>query len=448
MEKSELTKLFTISNEPIILSDGQTSIFNEIIEIKHKRVQIIAPTQYGKSMVIALAVLLRALSCREKWVILAPSEKKVQIIMGYILEHIFDRSEMVEQLEIDKTINLDRLRRERSRSSINFKRGGGVMTLSLDAKNGRRNIEAVMGFGGNRLVLDESSLIPDNLYSTVKRMLGGYKYEDTFMLEIGNPFYRNHFLRTWEGVRYHKIFIDYHQGLEEGRYSPEFIDEMREEAFFSVFYDCKFPDESEIDLDGYRLLMPSSDVSKSIIPANTNEVSKTARLGVDVGAGADLSVFVMRDENVAWVEHASKSRDTMGVVSEIESIIEKYHLAPENVFIDDIGIGRGVTDRLKEKQLKVNAVAVGAIAMDKVRYGNIKAENYWGIKQWLDAGGKLIQNDSWSQLSWIKYKVNTDKVIMIQPKDELKKTTGKSPDFAEALMLTFTRKLQPNVRFV
>jgi phage I-like protein len=37
---------------------------------------------------------------------------------------------------------------------------------------------------------------------------------------------------------------------------------------------------------------------------------------------------------------------------------------------------------------------------------------------------------------WIKYKVSSDKVIQIEPKQQLKARTGKSPDVAEALMLT------------
>lgn len=52
-------------------------------------------------------------------------------------------------------------------------------------------------------------------------------------------------------------------------------------------------------------------------------------------------------------------------------------------------------------------------------------------------GGKLLHDDRFRQLTWIKYKVNTDKVLQIEPKEDLKQRTGKSPDFAEAFMLTF-----------
>ncbi len=44
--------------------------------------------------------------------------------------------------------------------------------------------------------------------------------------------------------------------------------------------------------------------------------------------------------------------------------------------------------------------------------------------------------------------MTTDKVIQIEPKDELKQRTGKSPDFAEAFMLTFVQKAVPNVQLL
>jgi hypothetical protein len=40
------------------------------------------------------------------------------------------------------------------------------------------------------------------------------------------------------------------------------------------------------------------------------------------------------------------------------------------------------------------------------------------------------------QLPWIRYKVSSDKVIQTETEQQLKARTGKSPDVAEALMLT------------
>lgn len=335
---SDITRLFKVHEEPIVLSPSQQKIFETIYLKTDPRNQIIAPTQYGKSLTVALGVLCRAVAFGKKFTILAPSEKKAQIIMQYIIDHAFDVPAFTKLLELEETVSLDRLRRERSRNHLTFKGGGGIMTLTLDARNGKRSIEAAMGFGGNRLILDESSLIDDTLYSTVKRMLGGYPYEDTFLLEIGNPFYRNHFYRTWNTERYNKLFIDYHIGLAEGRYSEEFIEEMRDEAFFSVFYECKFPDEDAVDEYGYRQLLTNEDLNKAF---TYDDISKNGSLylGADIGGGGDYNVFVLRNDNHAWIEAMNRSNDTMSNVSEILRILEQYpNLEPEHVFIDDIGI--------------------------------------------------------------------------------------------------------------
>lgn len=447
MEKiRKLANLFKINGKPFELSDGQLLIFDEIIRARHPRVQIIAPTQYGKSISIALAVILRAMTYKEDFIILAPTESKAQIIMGYIIEHLFDDAIFIDQLEFDNVLDyssrLEMLKRYRSKDRISFKDGGSVRTLTLNARTSK-SIESAMGFGGNRLILDESSLIDDSLYAGVKRMLGGYTdYSDTFLLEIGNPFYRNHFLRTWIDDDYHHIFIDYHQALKEGRYSQQFIDEMSHEAFFDIFYKCEFPREDEIDSKGYRRLMSVEDIKKKMKKIDRviseNEIPK---LGIDVGGGGAFNSFCIRTEHRAWLEEKNRVSDTMYNVSKAIELMEKYNIEPDEVYIDDIGIGRGVTDRLKELGFPINAVSVGGIPQDKTRFANIKAENCWEMREWLSNSDNCIDDDGdFTQISWIKYKISSDRQIVIQSKDDLKQETGKSPDFAESFMLTFSVK--------
>ena len=91
-------------------------------------------------------------------------------------------------------------------------------------------------------------------------MLGGHK--DNFLFEIGNPFRRNHFLRTYRDPTYHKIEINWQAAVKEGRMSKEFIDEMRREAFFDVMYDVKFPDEEDIDTAGYMPLWTAKELDR------------------------------------------------------------------------------------------------------------------------------------------------------------------------------------------
>ena len=99
--------------------------------------------------------------------------------------------------------------------------------------------------------------------------------------------------------------------------------------------------------------------------------------------------------------------------------------------------------------MNVNGVSVGEKPQDATKYKNIKAEAYWNTRTWLLAGGKLVRHEKFRQLAQIKYKTSTDKVLQIEPKEDLKKRTGKSPDYAEALMLTHVQPPpEPSVRIL
>jgi len=96
----KLTKLFLVNGKPLELTSSQQQIFNLITTNAYNRNQIIAPTQYGKSLTVAVSVLVRSVAKGEKFIILAPSEKKAAIIMNYIIDHCFDSDIFINQLEL------------------------------------------------------------------------------------------------------------------------------------------------------------------------------------------------------------------------------------------------------------------------------------------------------------------------------------------------------------
>jgi len=97
----------------------------------------------------------------------------------------------------------------------------------------------------------------------------------------------------------------------------------------------------------------------------------------------------------------------------------------------------------------VNGVSVGGKSNKPDLFMNLKAELYWKTKKWLEKDeSRLEESDKWEQLLWIKYKTNSERQIKIESKDDLKKRTGKSPDFAEALMLTFYNNSSPGIALI
>lgn len=422
-------------NKPFELSDGQADIFEAILTKRHRRVQIIAPTQYGKSNTVAMALILRTQTYNEEFAIVTGQEKKSQIIMEKVIGHVFDDPRLYTQLELDKNEPLERIKRERSKNRITWKGGGGVRTYTADARNRKRVIDSLTGLGSPNIIEDEASLIQDDLQAMILRMLGGYR--GGFLLKIGNPFTTGHFKKTWFEEKYHRVFIDYHQGLREGRYTEEFIEEMRTQPFFSILYECKFPSEESVDMSGFYRLLTDTQVQEA---KEKGEATGLLKLGFDIGEGGDDNVGVLRGDKFAKIVHRSRVSDLMATTNEIVKLIKQYGLKHGNVFVDATGIGAGVEDRLRELGFQVKGVKWAESGGEE--FANLKAQNFWDLKEWIRNGGKLEQSDLWNELFVIKYKENSAGKLLIKSKEEMRKEGIKSPNISDALALTFNKTVE------
>lgn len=433
--------------EPLVLTPTQREIFDMISQKKYPRNIVITPTQYGKSMTVSTAVLTRVTTFPEKWAIVAPTQKKAGIVMGHLIDHIFDNPYTEQKFVTDPKESKDKIRRERSKNKLNFRVSGGklgeVFTITTDGKRKKDVLDAIMGFGAQNVVFDESSLTEDEQYAGVKRMLGAHK--DNFILEIGNPFRRNHFHETAHDPKYRKVWIDYKVALKEGRFTPDFIEEMRKQAFFDVLYGCKFPEEGMIDDRGWMKLFLEDDLKRVLMEEKPYPVG-IPRLGVDPsGGGGNYTSMVMRFDNFAQVVFKDKVKDTMQIVEKIFEICDLWKRQPAvgvhpQVFIDANGVGKGVYDRAKEMRGRyVFGIMAGERASDPERYINRRAEYYWRTKEAIDSGLKLLYHDDWMrELPEIKYMVQHEKRIKIMSKPDMMVRGIESPDTADALALTFS----------
>lgn len=444
LDAKDLVKsLFLDDNkEPFQMSDGQADIFNTIFLKKHTRNQIMTTTQYGKSETVSMAIITRAMSFKEDWLILAGDSNKTEIIMGKCISHLFDNPALESQIDYTGIDNKERLKHQRSRERITFVGGGSIRALTADARNRKRVKETLAGQGSRNIVQDESALIPDDLQAMVMRMLGGFK--DAFLLKIGNPFYRNHFLNSWQSEKYHKIKIDYHQALNEGRLSQDFIEEMRPLPFFDVLYGVEFPGSDEMLTGGYRRLLSDDELENAFIDEWPTTIEGEHYLGVDIaGTGTDRTCYVHRQGNYMRILQSNTNSDTMSQISIVEDYVNELGLYHEYVAIDTGGLGQGVGDRLHEKDIFTNNIMFGQSAPDTTRYKNMRAYMYYELQQWVRNGGKLLRDDQWYELLSVNYKTDSERKFIIQPKEELKKImrelglTVTSPDVADAAVLTF-----------
>lgn len=418
---------------PLILSDGQLQIYEAIVTREWPFWHVMTTTQYGKSETAGIAALTIASNYPEKVAIIAGKKDKAQIIMDYAISHIFDNELTKQKFIVSEGENLDYIRRHRNKQHLSFDVGDGrIGELFIGSA------KDALGFGAPNVIADESAFIEDTEFSLVLRMLAGQK--KIFLMKIGNPYFRNHFLKSYRDPDYKKIVIDYQQGLTEGRLNAEIVKKAKDEVNFDVLYECKFPSEAAQDAKGYAILISESDLDRVYVEDETFPFIGEGIIGFDVaGAGRNFSTIVYRCENAAKLLWREKTEDTMVVASKVAEFAKKLGVSFSSIAGDDVGIGKGVCDRLTEIVGVYPGVNVGRTAEDKDRFINLRAELYWAVGEWIKTGKKIVGKGKFDELLDIRWKTQSDKKIKIKPKDEMREEGIESPDVADALMLTFSK---------
>lgn len=445
--------------EPFKLSPGQQYIFRIIYDPDITRGAIKTTTQYGKSEVASMALLAIAVERKEKILIVAPSEKQASIIMGKVIDHIFDHTFIQGMVDYKTSGSIEKLKQEKSKTRVTFKNGSEIMILTADARSVQRESKNLMGFGATIVLVDESSLIPDGMFSKILRMVGGAKKGK--IIQLGNPFENNHFGKCFAGNTKHGFFktrryvclsINYKIALLEKRLSQEFLDEAREdmsELDWVIFYKVQFPEGGAEDG-----LIPRAWIELAINQPGCEGEYKQS--GLDVARfGRDKTVYAFRKGGVLRPFEQTEKMDTMEVVGWVRPKLERDK--PEMHCTDVIGLGAGVHDRLDEIQgeddvswsecelIPLNVAESPTDADSKKKFFNLRAQVYWHLRLMFKPDRRTgrsqisIPNDAElkKQLEEIRYKYSSEKKIKIEPKAEMKKRLGYSPDKADAVALAF-----------
>lgn len=108
------------------------------------------------------------------------------------------------------------------------------------------------------------------------------------------------------------------------------------------------------------------------------------------------------------------------------------------VFVDDVGVGGGVTDILKTWGIPVTGVNSGAKAKDSERFLNLRAEMWWRGREAIQAGYDLPEEPRLKDdLVNIEYFMTASQKIQIESVDDLKARGFASPDYGTNFVLQF-----------
>ncbi len=303
------------------------------------------------------------------------------------------------------------------------------------------NPEAMQGVHAEFVmrIIDEASGIPEEVYEVLEGATGT---KETKELMCGNPtrlegqFY-DAFNKSSE---YYRLFT--WSSLDSPIAPKRVIERIRR----------KYGEDSNM----YRVRVlgefPLRD-NDSFIPydwavaALQREIASQADMPVVFGCdiarqGDDSTVIAIRQGDEFKPYHVLQGKNTMEVSRYIARLANQYK--PQAIFIDVIGLGAGVFDRLEELGFPVIAVNVAETpAYEPDRYERLRDELWGQMRDWLESRrGKLWDNedqDLIGQLTTPRYKITARGKIKIESKDEMKKRGVDSPDIADAHNLTFAQ---------
>lgn len=305
--------------------------------------------------------------------------------------------------------------------------------------------EALQGFHSENILflIDEASGVADNVFEVAE---GALSTEGAFVVMAANPtrqsgyFFESH----------HKMRSDWGtlhvNGENCRRVSKAYIDSMaRKYGRQSAIYKVRVQGEFATAADGVIPL----ELCES---AKIRDVAKNDQApiiwGLDVARFGDDSTALAKRQGNHQLEKCREwyGKDTMQTVGLIKHEWDNTprDLRPASINVDVIGIGAGVVDRLKELNLPVygcnvaESAAVNADA-DQQQYSRLRDELWFKGRQWLEAlDCKLLDDDDLiGEMTTPKYAILSNGLIKVESKKELKDRGVKSPNLADAWLLTF-----------
>lgn len=311
------------------------------------------------------------------------------------------------------------------------------------------------GEGKIFFIIDEASGVFEKVFEVAEGALSSHGAR---LLMLGNPtktsgyFHMSHHHARSEFTCLH--FRSNESPLVSADYRAGLVRKYGEGSnVVRVRCDGEFPKQEDDVLIGLEYCEPC-------ITRDPYDDHAEIRVGADVARfGNDRVVITVRQgRNLLHAEIHAK-QDTMTTAGQIKNVANAY--GARKVFVDVVGLGAGVVDRLRElrteKKIKARIVEVNVAQSAPERFdpyeeeGTVEAQ---GAKLrdylWLEGArwvrdeapsfgmvDKDIAEDLAAELSTVKYRIDSSGRLVMESKDEMKKRLGHSPDIADSVLLTF-----------
>ncbi len=276
-------------------------------------------------------------------------------------------------------------------------------------------------------------------------------------LAIGNPSDPSgEFARAYHSDDWHAIHIDAYEtpNIRAGRQlyshfpSLEWLEEMQRKCG----PDYESNPEYQFKVRG---IFPTSAVDTLIGVGEFLEACRrrpeddpegVATMGVDVAryGGDRTAIVVLRGGRILHAEAYGK-QDVVFTAGRVMALAPRFGMGKveaERIAIDDTGVGGGVVDVLRANGWGVSGVNFGeAPEDDEGSCVNRRTELWVAIQKWIREEACLaclapgVREELRADLTTVKYSFRPDGRRILEPKEEIRKRIGRSPDYGDALAL-------------
>jgi hypothetical protein len=304
----------------------------------------------------------------------------------------------------------------------------------------RENPEALQGFHSPNMlfIIDEASGVPDIIFEVAQ---GAMSTHGAKTIMVGNPnrstgYFFDSFNKNIESWRTMTVSC-----LDSDTVDPQYVEDMKrqygEDSNVFRVRVLGLPPETDDNAIIGRALIESA-IDREVDPIEVMPV-----WGIDVARhGSDRCALCKRKGNVITepIKHwgGKDLMETVGIImAEYEST--PFRDRPTELLVDSIGLGAGVVDRLVELNIPARGINVAESSSLSNRYMRLRDELWFKCREWLEQKDCQIpdQEELIAEVTAVQYSIMSNGKFKVESKDEMKKRGMRSPDIADALMLTF-----------
>ena len=292
-------------------------------------------------------------------------------------------------------------------------------------------------------IFDEASAVPDKIWEVAE---GGLTDGEPIFLAFGNPV-RNTggFRETFNDAHWKKYRIDSRQAARTNKVLiNQWIEKYGDDSdFVRVRVKGEFPrrdGDQYIGEDVYE----EAALREPILLGDEPIVA-----GLDVARGGEDYVYViLRRGNDAisfpvYRVPGTEVADSTVLIAKVAALFSRHNI--DHMFVDATGIGGPIGDRLRQLGYPVTDVHFGGSADNKELYADKTSEMGFRCREWMMKGGAIPDSPILKKdLCDRGYTINDKGLLKLESKREMKKRLNRSPDWGDALFLTFASDVVSN----